>query len=327
MHKWILLLLLVGLVGCDVEAKKTSKWWPERSEQGPVEKFLAKVKPLAESDVPPTPELFPPAPVPVPVIEESAPHHFWIFPLFPLFTVGSVWFWLLCAASLIYLLFLIDNDCYGRGSLLVGSVLLTLFVFGDFNLFKWLIQYPIHALVFVISWGIIGGLYAILRWYSFVVWTKHEYKEKRDAFLRSKGITDDKVPDELKNDWLLTVLGLNPDSYGDSSTYYNQKFADVMAEISNIFNASGSAEALDSFERQIRNVNTHYTTPLIVNPQYKNYKHTIITWIEFWPASGFWWAVEGLVKNLGLRIYYGISTFLQRITDYVWRDVKDDFVR
>ena len=62
-----------------------------------------------------------------------------------------------------------------------------------------------------------------------------------------------------------------------------------------------------------------------VPPQVLDHKSKIMRWMSFWVVSIIWSFVNDFVKRVFRTIYQNLSSFLQRISDNMFGNVKDDF--
>lgn len=58
--------------------------------------------------------------------------------------------------------------------------------------------------------------------------------------------------------------------------------------------------------------------------EHRNHKSAILRWIGYWPWSVAWFLISDLVKRIAKEIYRLIETTLQKISDYHFKDIKDD---
>jgi hypothetical protein len=64
---------------------------------------------------------------------------------------------------------------------------------------------------------------------------------------------------------------------------------------------------------------------LSVKQKARNHKASIITWMVFWPWSLTWWLIRDFVKKIGLRLYNLVAKWLDKISDWVYQGVDEDF--
>jgi hypothetical protein len=60
-------------------------------------------------------------------------------------------------------------------------------------------------------------------------------------------------------------------------------------------------------------------------PQVRDHKAKIMRWMTFWVVSIIWSFINDFVKRVFRTIYLRLSTFLQRISDNMFGNIKDDF--
>ena len=62
-----------------------------------------------------------------------------------------------------------------------------------------------------------------------------------------------------------------------------------------------------------------------VKTKARNHKARIIRWIVFWPVVLIWSFIDDLVKESGALVYRTLANLFQRVSDFVWSGVDDDF--
>ena len=86
----------------------------------------------------------------------------------------------------------------------------TLVVGGSLLAFHYLLGVPVFSYIwenigllalYVLGYGIIGGVYSVFKWYRYSLITKERIKEAEKEFLVSKGVLGDVMSDELKLEW------------------------------------------------------------------------------------------------------------------------------
>jgi len=59
-------------------------------------------------------------------------------------------------------------------------------------------------------------------------------------------------------------------------------------------------------------------------PLVRNHKGRIIAWMSYWPWSLFWTILNDPIRRLFRRIYYKIKSFLQGISEKVFKDINEE---
>src|SRR3989338_689617 len=102
----------------------------------------------------------------------------------------------------------------------------TLVVGGAFLAFHYLLGVPVFSYIwenigllalYVLGYGIIGGVYSVFKWYRYSLITRERIKEVEKEFLVSKGIPGDVMSDELKLEWAEYFKSHNGYAFGGKS--------------------------------------------------------------------------------------------------------------
>ena len=125
------------------------------------------------------------------------------------FIIGGIWFWLLTAAALFFLLWEIHSHKPFIGLITVGLYLAMIHVFGDASVPSTLNSHP-----WILYWGIpiyvfVGVCWGLIKWILYVRKHVNDYKKTRFDFLRlrRKQVENDfitentPVPENLKDQW------------------------------------------------------------------------------------------------------------------------------
>ena len=62
-----------------------------------------------------------------------------------------------------------------------------------------------------------------------------------------------------------------------------------------------------------------------INPEISRHKDRVYVWIAYWPWSFVWTMINDPVRKILKKIYKNISSSLQAISDYYFKDIKQDF--
>ena len=125
-----------------------------------------------------------------------------------------------------------------------------------------------------------------LKWYFFCTNKKEKYNDLKRNWLRQKGFPDAKtVPDKLRVDW---ASHLKMDG-----TFYR---------------AGGSTPGT-----------------IQVRQKYWDHKARVLRWMTYWPWSMFWSLLDDVVRNVFRHLQRFFSGVMDRISNFVFRDVDADF--
>jgi hypothetical protein len=118
-----------------------------------------------------------------------------------LLVFGSAWFYIVAFSALLTLIALVESDKWGWATITMLSTFGALALFGDVNLFKFVLQNPLQSLFFVGAYVLIGAVWSVVKWWFYVRKWKDEYDDKRAYFLNSKGELNGPVPENLRKSW------------------------------------------------------------------------------------------------------------------------------
>lgn len=123
-----------------------------------------------------------------------------------IFVFGTIWFWLLVAASVIIMLSLIEYENDVPATLTLLATLLVLEFLGDIKVFSYLFKHPAWSAVWVTGYLGAGVAWALGKWYFYARAEKRKYDKIKKAYLKSRNIVGDDIPAEHKVDWKEHVL-------------------------------------------------------------------------------------------------------------------------
>lgn len=118
-----------------------------------------------------------------------------------LFALGTLWFWILVAVEIVLLIIFVENE-NGWGS----SISLLIFAgllqwAGGVNIIGYVTSNPLKIAAFLVCYFIFGTGWAAVKWWLFVRDRIEEAKEWRNDWLKSRGIKDDVIPADLRQDF------------------------------------------------------------------------------------------------------------------------------
>lgn len=97
-----------------------------------------------------------------------------------IFTLGSIWFWLLIGVATVCIIGALENDAFGKAfATVVATVLLLTFCGAGLELkalCSWIWHHPGTTIGLFLGYLVIGSAYSIFKWYLFL----KEYKRKLD---------------------------------------------------------------------------------------------------------------------------------------------------
>lgn len=210
--------------------------------------------------------------------------------MFELFVIGTFWFWLLIATEIILLFAFIENE-NGIGATVSVFVFAALLQwFGNVDIISYVRANPMFIVSCLGAYFALGAVWGIIKWWIFCRDRLEDYEEARAKFLKERGqpAGTKVVPVELRAEWKEAVENSGKYGYGYSGYKVSTKI---------------SADP----------------------PQVREYKSQIMRWMTFWVISMIWSLINDFVKRVFRSIYLKLATFLQSISDKMWRNVKGDF--
>ena len=208
---------------------------------------------------------------------------------FGLFVFGAFGFWALLFIISCILIGLVEAE---NGLWATGVFIFTLaFVAFAVKLSVHVItDHPLMTILYLLGYFAIGALWAIVKWWRFVVYLVEKYKEIRKEFLRDHDILGFTIPDNFKDKWF--------------------------KHLENNYGRNG-----------YRSLGMSFTEKGLKPPDPSNHKERIYSWITFWPWSLLWFILDEPVRKIAKAIYNGIYNFLVKISEAALRNTVADFKR
>ena len=214
---------------------------------------------------------------------------------YELFVLGGFWFWALVAVELIWLFVAVKHE---RGTWATFSVLtfaLMMWLFGNFNVFKYVFQNPIFVLSCFAGYLLLGVGWSFAKWYLFNRAIKETYGRMKEAFLARNHVTG-AMPDALKDEWL---------GYLSDSSHWKSHNDDWTTYVPLTYS-------------RVQHVGD-------ITPKASDYKSDIIFWISYWPISGLWSLLHDFVERMINEIYNYFKSVYDSITTRMFQGVAADF--
>lgn len=104
-----------------------------------------------------------------------------------IFLVGSLWFWLAIATTLVVLLALIEFEKPFWATATVLAFVALMVGWSDFNPLAWVTHNAVLFLECLAAYLVLGVVWAIVKWWFFLMNSRDRYEEIRAAFLKEKG--------------------------------------------------------------------------------------------------------------------------------------------
>lgn len=217
----------------------------------------------------------------------------WIsFFLFP-----GLSFWILCSIISILFIWSLEEEWYG---LLISISIISAALFGLFgqlpDVIKFLYMNPLVAIEGIIGYFVIGALYSILKWTSYISCIRRNYYKMKCEFLDSKKIQyterNPSIPENFKREWISIIDSNQP--FHNSLSYSEEDKVKMFAK--NDLKAS-------------------------------KHKGQITIWIIWWVWSAAWTLINDPVKRIANEIYIALSKVYEGIVKKMHGKIENDFVQ
>jgi hypothetical protein len=215
-----------------------------------------------------------------------------VLPWFPIFVLFSPAFFILCFVSTCLLWWAIEVDSGKRATVFVIGFLLTITLFGSLDIWKWMYNNPLHLVICIGMYVLIGVVWAVIRWAIFCYDDYKDYEEVKVDWLQRNNQSGNTIPKGLKDDFLCYLY-----------TSGNRKWLKWVT--------------VQVYEPRVYN--------LELPRRSRNYKWSIMTWMAYWPFSASWWILRDLLRKLWERLYHIISGTLDKISALIYRKINRDF--
>lgn len=226
--------------------------------------------------------------------------------MYTILSLGTLWFWLFIAIVTILIIWAqegADDDGHpGTVSTLICLGALTaLFFLGCkqeiYGLFNYIVANPLSVVFAFFAYVLLGSVWSVVKWYFFVLNIRDKYKAQIESITKS---FNDNIK-RLNNNRIELVENKNRP---DKSTL--QK-ADYDHDIASLDNRIKSTET--ELKYKLESTKESYM------PEVKKHKSLILTWMFYWPFSAIWTVVNDPIRRVFQRVYVGLETVYQRITD------------
>lgn len=204
---------------------------------------------------------------------------------------GNVWFWLLVVFLAGILLASAREENGFMSFLAIATFVLSMLLFGDFNIFQYIYHNPLWLLVFLSSYIFVGTFWSMLKWKCFTSVAHDRYQELKRQFIKSNGISGENIPDD-KKPYFVQYL---KDAYVASWQWQQQQHYLVICDLNDVI------------------------------PKASDNKDKIIFWMSCWPSSVLWSIFHDLIEKTFRLIFEHLKKVYQSIAMSSFRNSKSDF--
>lgn len=212
--------------------------------------------------------------------------------IFEFFVLGSFWFWGLMGLTFLLLLIEVANEQWGFAALTMIATVVTLQLFGDVSVLAWIKDNPVQFASGLVGYLGVGVVWAFIKWYLHVASKREEYDDLKRTFMKEQGLVATLIPEDKRVEWARFVCK-------NKQAYYTHTNSDKTC--------LKTAKEL--------------TAP----PSAREHKSRIMSWMAYWPWSALWSLLDDFLRKLYERIYRVIVGTLQRIAEFAFRGVENDF--
>lgn len=202
-----------------------------------------------------------------------------------IFILFSPLWWALVVGGSALIIWALEKEKGLLASVVLLASILAMTFFGNVPTFAWIAANPLLFTGIAVGYVAVGAGWGLVRWWAFNSHILEEYEEDKMEWLHARGVNDLIVPDNLKAAW------------NENLKKYNSRWSkDVNGE-----------------------------RKIVIDPYWWDYKNQIATWMAIWPWSFAWYVVHHFVKDVFKRIQRWLSSVMERITKFVFRNVHKDY--
>lgn len=202
-----------------------------------------------------------------------------------IFILFSPLWWALVVGGSALIIWALEKEKGLLASVVLLASILAMTFFGNVPTFAWIVANPWSFAAAAGIYLAAGALWGLIRWWIFNNHVLEEYEEDKMEWLHARGVNDLIVPEKLKADWNKELLN------------YASRWSKTIAG-----------------EQKI-----------VIEPRWWDHKNKIATWMAIWPWSMAWYVVANFVKDVFKRIQRWLSSVMERITKFVFRNVHKDY--
>jgi len=192
-----------------------------------------------------------------------------------IFALGTLWFWILVAATCIFTLVAVANEWPGRATLSLLVFALCLHFFGDISVISWVIANPVSVLALVAGYLAVGAGWSLVKWYFFMRRVGRAYIEAKLDFLREGA-------HEYRNGYnnLFEAID-NPNASTPIPEAVRERWL-------------GSHFYVNEKSWRVRD---------LIEVDMADHRHRIMIWIGYWPFSAAWTLVDDPLRAAVRALY------------------------
>ena len=105
---------------------------------------------------------------------------------FALFILGTFWWYIITGCFVIWAIALTESESMAWTIVSLSIYLVFLSSLGKVNVFSHVFYDPLHTLLYVLGYFVIGVIWSFIKWWLRVNETAQRYKEERDKFFKEQ---------------------------------------------------------------------------------------------------------------------------------------------
>jgi len=221
--------------------------------------------------------------------------------LYSIFALGSIWFFIISIATIIFLFYCVETEKAIRSLFLIVFYFLFLQFIVQVNLFSNINENPLKSVFYLLGYFVAGFLWSMVKWYLFVNKRALAYKTRRFSFLTEQRAS---------------LIKDNQERFDHSRQQASGRY---LEQLSNISLETQVPEFLAEEWRHQHNYNDDDSKPEV----HEN-KNKISNWVIYWPVSLIWSLINDFIKKLITAIILKIKFIYQKITNKAYKSIENE---
>ena len=134
----------------------------------------------------------------------------------PLIIFGGTIFWIIFAIFAVAMIASVEYD-NGWMATIITAVMIVIIMWGvEFNVFAWVWDNPSTAIYYFVGYFVAGAVWGVSKWWFYCRKFLDVVKGIKVEFLNSNNISDDKIPENMKDKFEKEVVS----NYNYNDSYY-----------------------------------------------------------------------------------------------------------
>jgi len=201
------------------------------------------------------------------------------------FVLGGIWFYALALLATIAILISLTSDKFFWATIWIVSFLAAIHLLGDAHFMDKALAHPLTTFGYFVGYLGVGVVWSLFKWWLTMRGIRSKYDLLKSDYLLRHKIDSSVIPDSHKEEWRKHVIDNREYKWG----YGHDQ---------------GQNPAIPMLSRN---------------------KDRITGWMVYWPASMVLFFLGDLLVNIYDWLYLTFAKFYQKISDRVFKGIKDDF--